>query len=222
VKDKIENTVEESNYFVKTLIPTLLNNGVLAFTSWFVLIIINRSLGVHQVGLFSTLLFLINIVLFVPRLSSNLILSRLVHFELNGHVEKLKQFLLGVGLNCVIVFIIYFIFHFNEAIITSFYVNNFDNIYNLLDMMILGTVFVVSNNMFSIFFVSEGKAGYPFGLNLIWSVFYTVLVCFSGDIESIALSYIASYVFLFFCNVVLFYYAFPKIRRSVFEKFTHN
>lgn len=220
--DKTDNTVEERKYIVKTLLPTVLNNGLLAFTSWFVLIIINRSLGVHQVGLFSTLLFLINIVLFVPRLSSNLILSRLVHFELNGYMEKFKQFLLGVGLNFIIVFAIYFIFYFNEGFISSFYGDKFYNIYNLLDLMLLGAFFVVTNNMFSMFIVSEGKASYAFWLNLIWSIAYIILVYLSGDIESIAFSYLASYMFLFLCNVILFYHVFPKIWRGVFEKCTRN
>ncbi|HCG6852200.1 TPA: hypothetical protein NKQ37_002986 [Vibrio parahaemolyticus] len=214
--------VEAKEYIVKTLFPTVFNNGLLAFVSWFVLIIISKNLGVHQVGLFSTLLFLINIVLFVPRLSSNLILSRLIHSESSGNVEKIKQFLLGIVLNCFIISALYFIFYFNEKVIISFYRANFDNIYELLNLMFIGSVFIVTNNMFAMFFISEGKAGYAFWVNLVWSIVYITLVYLSGDIESIAFSYLASYVFLFLCNLVLLCYAFPEIRRSIFEKCTRS
>ncbi|ELO1773987.1 hypothetical protein QXB69_002050 [Vibrio fluvialis] len=207
-------------YVKKTFIPTLINNGLIAFTSWLVLMIIGDYMGVYEAGFFSTLMFLVNIILFVPRLSSNLILSRLVFSDVKGIYAKFKQLLLGVILNTIIVSLLYLLFYLSYDYIDIYYSKTIGNVSIYFDVVVLGIFAVVINNMISIFIVSENKANVTLMLNFLWSWFYISAVAFSIDGSFLSVIEIYTYAnyFLLFLNLLFMFLFYSDIGRYCVEK----
>lgn len=207
-------------YITKTFIPTLINNGLVAFTSWLVLMIIGDYIGIYEAGVFSTLMFLVNIVLFVPRLSSNLILPRLVCLDVEGIHKKLKQLFLGLTLNTIIVSVLYFLFYLSYDYIDIYYSETVGNVSTYFDVIVFGVFAVVINNMISIFIVSENKANVTLFFNFLWSICYVLSVVLSVGDEflSVIKSYAYANCFLLLLNSLFIFVFYSDIGRFCVEK----
>ncbi|EJC6859582.1 hypothetical protein [Vibrio parahaemolyticus] len=211
-------------YVTKTFAPTLINNGLVAFTSWLVLMIIGDYIGIYEAGVFSTLMFLVNIVLFVPRLSSNLILPRLVCLGEKGIHKKLRQLLLGITLNTIIVSLLYLLFYLSYDYIDIYYSETIGNVSTYFDVLIFGVFAVVVNNMISIFFVSENKAGITLFFNFLWSVcyIYSIVLSIDNDFISVIKSYTYANCFLLLLNSFFIFVFYSDIGRYCVEKCSHR
>ncbi|WMO05159.1 hypothetical protein NI378_01085 [Vibrio parahaemolyticus] len=186
--------------------------------------IIGDYIGIYEAGVFSTLMFLVNIVLFVPRLSSNLILPRLVCLGEKGIHKKLRQLLLGITLNTIIVSLLYLLFYLSYDYIDIYYSETIGNVSTYFDVLIFGVFAVVVNNMISIFFVSENKAGITLFFNFLWSVcyIYSIVLSIDNDFISVIKSYTYANCFLLLLNSFFIFVFYSDIGRYCVEKCSHR
>lgn len=201
---------QQQKSFIKELIkfsfPVALQESSMTVCHWGAIILLTRFSSVGEVGLYSATTQWNAIILMIPALLSNVVLSYLsgnLH-DIYVHQKTVKQ-MLSVNLVCTLLpFIVIYVC---SDFISSFYGKSFSQMSDLLKIVAFTTIFESCSSVFKSEFLAQGKNWMLFILRTIRDVIvlistYCVLTHTMG--ENGAFSYgivqvIASGIFFFAC-----------------------
>lgn len=164
VRKKLKGYTVDANYstkYDKRLIffslPLALNEFIYSFSSWGISLLITRYSSVGELGIYSACNQWFSIILFIPGLLGNVILSYLSTTA--GNNTKLHRHILYRMLlvNFVCTFIPMIVVLLFSNVITNFYGPTFATMKPVLLVTILSTVFACMSRVFSSNLTSEGR-----------------------------------------------------------------
>ncbi|MEL0644028.1 oligosaccharide flippase family protein [Olleya sp. Ti.3.14] len=138
-------------------IPVALQEGLYALTSWLMILMLLKLSDFGQVGLYSAAIQWSVILLFIPGILRNVILTHLsgVSNNQNEHKKILKQTL---TINFLATFIPFLIIYFLRGFVTSFYGESYGkDLESVLTISLLAVVFISLSNVYTQAYMSLGK-----------------------------------------------------------------
>ncbi|WP_452218515.1 oligosaccharide flippase family protein [Lacinutrix undariae] len=159
---------KEDSDLVKKIIkfstPVALQEGLYALTSWLMIMLLVRLNDYGEVGLYSAAMQWGAIILFIPGIMRNVILSHLSN-NLNdpsGHAKLLKTTLL-INLGATAIPFV-FIFLLKDWVVSFYGVSFQENLGGILSIAIFTSIFVSLSNVYAQAFMSLNKNWYMFSM----------------------------------------------------------
>ena len=129
-----------TNAILKFSLPVAIQELFFVICNWGVMLVLTKYATLGDVGIYSAAAQWYAVVLFIPTLLSNVVLSYLSSINKDKkHYERLFNKLLLINIICSII-PCFFVFLFS-GVISSFYGNEFEELQGVLNILILGTVF---------------------------------------------------------------------------------
>ena len=157
---KNQEVVKDTTFLKQIIqfsIPVALQEGLYALTSWLMILMLLKLSDFGQVGLYSAAIQWSAILLFIPGILRNVILTHLsgVSNNQNEHKKILKQTL---TINFVATFIPFLIIYTLKGWITSFYGDSYGKeLEAILTISLLTVVFVSLSNVYAQAYMSLDK-----------------------------------------------------------------
>ncbi|WP_165750500.1 oligosaccharide flippase family protein [Cellulophaga sp. Z1A5H] len=155
IKNKIKRTINTKE-ILKFSFPVALQEAVYAILTWCFSLILVRYSNIGEVGLYSAAAYWSALILFIPGILRNVILS---HMSTNLDDEKKHNNILKTVLliNFTITFIISIIIYFSSDYIIKIYGENFVQLKNVLNISVFTTIFVSISNVYAQAYMSKNK-----------------------------------------------------------------
>ncbi|MFD0798207.1 oligosaccharide flippase family protein [Maribacter chungangensis] len=203
-----------SKKILKFSTPVAMQEGLYALTSWLTIILLLKFSDYGEVGLYSAAAQWSAIILFIPGILRNVILTHLSenNKDLLKHTEIIRKTILINLVTTVIPFIgIYLLRHW----IVGFYGESYkDELDYILAISLFSTIFISISNVYAQAFMSIDKNWYMFGLRftrdvLIITGTYLFLI---NNIYSGALSLVVSNLIIQICFLVIIMFIYNNIK----------
>lgn len=219
IQDNI-STVDNKSLVKKILnfsTPVALQEGLYALTSWLMILILIKLDNYGEVGLYNAAIQWSAIILFVPGIMRNVILSHLSNSLSNpkGHSKLLKTTLL-INLGATVIpFLIIFIL---KDWIVSFYGTSFqDDLGLILSIAIFTSIFVSLSNVYAQAFMSLNKNWYMFGLRFLrdFVIITSTYLLITNNVYHGALALVVSNLLTQICFLILLMFVYKKIKNAI-------
>lgn len=206
---------QKSKDFKKELIqfsfPVALQESSYTICNWTAIILLTKYSSVGEMGLYSAAAQWNAIILMIPSLLTNVVLSYLSSSinDVSKHKSTVIK-MLTVNFFCTL--IPFFIVFILADYIASFYGTTFASVSNLLKLLTFATIFECCTSVFKSELMSQGKTWTLFTLRLIRDIIlvsavYIVFVIYGGENGSIKYSSIVVTIsVLFFCAMAITYW----------------
>ncbi len=202
-----KKTIKKDLVFFKEIInfstPVAMQEILYAGMGWTLHYLLIKFANYGELGLYSAAMQWNALILFIPGVLRNVILSHLSGSSDNKarHKRILKHTLLINFISTIIPFILVYAF---SDIITTFYGTSFTELKYVLRVMVFSTIFISLSNVYSQAYLSIGKSWIMFKIRLIRDLGkillgYFLLVYFYKYNGAIAIAYsqlIVSFIFL--------------------------
>lgn len=141
---------------LKFSIPIAIQECVYSISAWALTVILLKYSSFQDVGVYSAAIQWNIIVLFIPSVLRNVILS---HFSSTSNDPKKKKYILFQVLlfNLIVTFLPYLIVLIFSDLITSLYGESFEILSSILPLILLSAIFVSLSNVYSQAFMSEAR-----------------------------------------------------------------
>lgn len=149
--EKKDNTVT----ILRFSFPVALQELSYTISQWGVILILTKYCSLGEVGLYTAAAQWNAIILFMPSLLSNVVLSYLSGSETAKQQKKLLKLMLLVNFIATLIpFIVVFVF---SGFITSFYGATFAGMKDVMNILVFSTIFDCMSKVFQSNMISEGK-----------------------------------------------------------------
>ena len=149
--EKKDNTVT----ILRFSFPVALQELSYTISQWGVILILTKYCSLGEVGLYTAAAQWSAIILFMPSLLSNVVLSYLSGSETAKQQKKLLKLMLLVNFIATLIpFIVVFVF---SGFITSFYGATFAGMKDVMNILVFSTIFDCMCKVFQSNLISEGK-----------------------------------------------------------------
>ncbi|MCH5219103.1 MAG: oligosaccharide flippase family protein [Muribaculaceae bacterium] len=227
---KLKNTlinqlyIKQKKNLIKFSIPIALQDISYTLTQWGGTIIITKYSTIGQLGILNVTLQWNSIVLLIPSLLVNVILSHLSRTvdDSQSHIKLLKTMLICNFLCTIIPFIfVYFL----ATWISNLYGPTFFEMPNVLRVIIFMTVFNCCSRVFNAEFIAQSKTWMLFAIRCCRDILGLILCYYLISIwgkEAGAMSYAISAVtteILYFIILVLWFLSFSKKFKNLGSKY---
>lgn len=218
VKPKYDTVADVDIHSVKLLkkellkysFPVALQEGVYSISSWLVSWILILFSGYNELGMYSAALQWSTIVLFIPGILRNVLLSHFAETA-DNKVRFDKILRMTIGVNLVSVLIPCFVIFILSDFISSFYGNTFNGLSHVINLAILAVIPMSLTNVYIQAFLSKGKnwlvfvlKAITFALTLVLSyIFIQMELTSSGAVSVCVASLISNIIYLIL--LMLFY-----------------
>ncbi len=200
---------------LKFSLPIALQESLFPITSWLISLMLIRLSGFGELGLYSAAMLWNALILYVPGILRNVVLSHLSEnlSDESKHKNIMQTILL---LNFVMSFIPCLIVFFLSDYIASFYGDSFENLSMVINVAVFTTIFSSLSNVYAQAYLSKGKNWLMFRLRF-FRDFGIVLIGYyiiieseygTGAISIISASLIMNFIFLL---MMVFFYKSDKI-----------
>ncbi|MBE8727054.1 oligosaccharide flippase family protein [Flavobacterium hungaricum] len=200
----IINSVRDKSFLKEILlfsIPVSLQEGVYALTSWLISLILIKFSNYGELGMYSAAIQWSVIILFIPGIMRNVILTHLSEQKdnLDNHKRILK---LTIIVNVVMTMIPVIIVIAISSFLGSIYGTSYNGISTLINLAVLSTVFISISNVYSQAYMSIGKNWIMLGFRVIRDFgiigfFFVVKFFFRTSAEAILFSvFILNFLFM--------------------------
>lgn len=196
--------------------PIALQEGIYSISSWLMCWLLIFLSGYDELGLYSAASQWTTIVIFIPGILRNVILSHLSEtFDNKKHFDKILRRTLGVNLVSVLIPCgIIFLF---SGIIASFYGSNFNGLSIIISIAIFSVIPMSLSNVYTQAFLSQNKNWIVlylkiavFGLTFILSYFFIIIKLTHSAALSVYISaLIANFIHLI---LLIFFYKTLQIK----------
>ena len=204
---------------IKFTIPIALQDSLFSITTWITLMLFVKLSNYSELGLYSASLLWSAIILFIPGILRNVILS---HLSENSNKESsfnkiLKSTLLLNFIATLFPLIIIYIF---MPLLLKFYGQSFYGLDKVLKISLFSTIFVSCTTVFTQAFIAKGKSWLIFRIHIFKSIFQlsTIFLLINKNILNGAIAFASSVLFanfLFFIVMVYFYCFNNKFKKSL-------
>lgn len=148
------------NHYVKEILnfslPVAIQELFFVICNWGVMLVLTKYASLGDVGIYSAAAQWYAVVLFIPNLLSNVVLS-----YLSGNNKDKEQYanifkkLILINIICALIpFIVVFLF---SGVITSFYGEDFSELKNVLNILIAGTLFACVAGVYQSDYLARGR-----------------------------------------------------------------
>ena len=190
--------------------PIALQELSYTFSTWGSTLLLTRYSSLGEVGLWSAAAQWNSVILVVPGLLSNVILSYLSSTKEHKIKKKMVNRMLLINLCCTLFpFIVVVLL---SGLITSFYGPSFENLKNVLNISIFSSIFIGLSNVLQSNLLSLGRTWLLFSLRLVRDsliiivLFVTLKTTYENAAQHMALIFVCVYFFYF----LLMYTAFIR------------
>lgn len=215
-----EEKIDKKPSFLKTMLkfslPIALQEAVYAFSAWFMILILIKLTDYSEVGIYSAAVQWSAVVLFIPGVLRNVILTHLSVASSDSvfHKKILKQTLL-INFGCT--FIPFIIIYFFTDLIVSFYGESFKgNLETVLSISLLTVVFISLSNVYSQAYMSINKNWLMFGFRffrdisiLILTFYFINTMLLTGAYGLVLSTFIVNLFFLLLMAITFHFYIQP-------------
>lgn len=140
---------------LKFTFPVALQELSYSLSQWGVILILTKFCSLGEVGLYTAAAQWNTIILFMPSLLSNVVLSYLSGSETANKQQRLLKLMLLVNLFATLIpFILVYVF---SDFITSFYGSTFVEMKDVMNILVFSTIFDCMSKVFQSNMISEGK-----------------------------------------------------------------
>ena len=193
--------------------PFAMNELIFSASSWGINLLLVRYASLGDLGMYTACTQWNSIILFMPGLLGNVILSYLSTSAVDDHVrhdDLIKKMLL---INFVCTFVPFLIVVSASQYITAYYGPSFVDMEWILSIIVLGTIFTCLTRVFQSDLMSQGRKWTAFVIRSSYNVVqliivYVVLIMTNGDNAALNMAYISLFIsfIALFMYVVVFYY----------------
>lgn len=211
----------ENDVLLKKLLsfstPVALQEGLYALTSWLMIMLLIKLDSYGEVGLYSAAIQWSAIILFVPGIMRNVILSHLSNSlsKPEEHAKLLKTTLLiNLGATAIPFVIIFLL----KDWIVSFYGATFqEDLGLILSIAIFTSIFLSLSNVYAQAFMSLNKNWYMFGLRFIRDIAILIgmYVFIDNDIYDGALALVMSNLLTQICFLLVLIFIYKRIKDAI-------
>lgn len=207
-------TGQENHHYSKELVkfsfPVALQESSFTICHWSAIMLLTKYSSMGEVGLYTAGAQWNSIILMIPIMLNNVVLSYLSSSVKNKqeHSKTIKT-MLSINLICAVIpFVIVYIF---AEYISSFYGSSFSELTSILRILTLSTVFETCSTVFKSELLAIGKTWLLFTLRfsrdlMLVTLVYIFLSNNNGDRGAYIYSWICVIIsFLFFCSLTLSY-----------------
>lgn len=192
------NNFSQQKSFTRELLvfsfPVALQELSYTICHWGTMLLLTKYASLGEVGLYTAASQWNAIIMFIPGLLSNVVLSYLSSLtsKTEEHDSMVKKMLL-INFSCALIpFLVVFAF---SGLIVSFYGKSFVGMQSVLNILILSTLFSCPANVFQSNLISEGRNWLLFSLRvirdvLLISLLFGVLLLFGGKNAALTFSII--------------------------------
>ncbi|WP_170235067.1 oligosaccharide flippase family protein [Bizionia gelidisalsuginis] len=216
-------TKTENDNLIKTIInfstPVALQEGLYALTSWLMIMLLIKLDDYGEVGLYSAALQWSAIILFIPGIMRNVILSHLSNSlgRPEEHAKLLKTTLLiNFGATIVPFVVIYIL---KDWVVSFYGISYQEELGNILAIAIFTSIFVSLSNVYAQAFMSLNKNWYMFGLRFVRDFFVLIATyllitkhIFNGALALVISNLLTQICFLFILMIV-----YKKIKNALYN-----
>lgn len=189
--------------------PIALQEGVYSLSQWLISILLLRYANFGEVGMFTAAMQWNAMVLFIPGVLRNVVLSNLSNNvnDKSTHSKILKQILyltFIVVLACVV-----FVFIFSDFI-NSFYGNSFTGLKKVINLAMISTIFSSLSNVYAQAYMSKGMNWTMFLFRAIRDigtiVFFLLIILFDDSEPVLSMMYSILIISGLFYFIMMIYY----------------
>jgi O-antigen/teichoic acid export membrane protein len=198
--------------------PVALQEGLYALTSWLTVLLLIKFSDYGEVGLYSAAIQWSSIILFIPGILRNVILTHLSENNKDSlkHSAIIRKTLI---INFTTTFIPFIVIYFLRHWIVGFYGETYkSDLDYLLAISLFTTIFISISNVYTQAFMSIDKNWYMFGLRFIRDILiligtYILLIkkIFPGALALVVSNLIIQICFLV---IIIFIYNHIKVRHA--------
>lgn len=164
--DGFDSSVEVSYLdILRFCTPIAMQEMVYSFSSWLSYLILIHHASYSEFGIYSASLQWSSLVLFIPGVLRNVILSNLSKSNVDTEDSKILKQMILINLFCTILSII--IIMLAQNIILTIYGRSFLELKNVLLLALLTTIFISVSNIYTQAYMSKGKNWLMFFFRLI-------------------------------------------------------
>lgn len=175
---------------VKFSTPIALQESLFSVSYWAGLLILMKMSGYGEVGLYSAAGQWAGVVLFIPSVLQNVMLSHLSGEQEKTHHSLMLKRMLAISF--VSTFIPFVVIMCSSSIIISFYGESFTGLSLVLNTAVFGTIIKCFVQVYIQEFISRGKA---------WQLFFTRFI---RDIVGLVMTW--GFISIFHNNAAFYYY----------------
>lgn len=154
---KVKHIKKVNNYntILRFTFPVALQELSFTVSQWGVILLLTKFCSLGEVGLYSAAAQWNAIILFIPSLLSNVVLS---YLSGSGTQEKQKRILyIMLLVNFIATLLPFIIVYCLSDLITSFYGDTFTGMKNVMNILVFSTIFECMSKVFQSNMISEGK-----------------------------------------------------------------
>lgn len=211
------NNKKLNRSFIKEILrfsfPVALQEGLYALTSWIIILLLIKYGGYGEVGLYSAAMQWSAVILFIPGILRNVILT-----HLSAHTNNEKQHFIvlkrTLGINFFATLAPFIFIWAMMPFILKIYGSTFLDLDRILLIVTLSTIFISLSNVFSQAFMSKSQNWLMFGLRLLRDLSVIILfvyLCqkFNGAAYNLAISILGLNI-IFLVIMAWIYFSFRK------------
>ncbi|MBI5540802.1 MAG: oligosaccharide flippase family protein [Bacteroidia bacterium] len=182
--------------------PVALQEATYSITTWLTSLILIKLSGYGQLGLFSAAIQWNAIILFIPGILRNVILSHLSE-SVNNQNQHIRVLKLTLFINFLVTFTLSIAVFLMSDLIVGFYGSTFIGLKEVIRFAIIITIFSSLTNVYTQAYLSKGKSWLIFFIRFIRDagvllLSYFLLVYTEGNLGAMALIYSSLILDIFF------------------------
>ena len=213
---KIPNVSKKKEFLLKEILnfslPVALQEALFSITAWLMSLLLIKLSTYGQLGLYYVAVQWSAIILFVPGVMRNVILSHLSE-STNNETRNKRVFKITIMINFSLTFIPFLIVFLFSEYIQDLYGSTFEGLNYLINIAVLGTVFNSLDNVYSQAYIAKGKSWFVFSIRLVRAfgvlfITYFFLRFSSNYPGSVILSYSQLAMAILFLIVTAYFYHF--------------
>ena len=156
---KIDNQIKSDKLLIKKIFnfstPVALQEALFSASSWISNLVLITYASYAELGMYNAAIQWFSIVLFIPGILRNVVLSHLSGTESKNKHDRIMK--ISIIINITMTLIPAIIVFFISGFITQFYGSSFDGLAFLIIIAIFTTVFVSVSNIYAQAYMSLGK-----------------------------------------------------------------
>ena len=223
IKTKLEDQ-EEGSFIVpifKFSIPIAMQEFTFAICNWLAILMITKLSTIGEVGIYTASSQWSSIILFIPTILYNVMLSHLSYAIGDQDLQK-KNVNMMLMVNLVCTLIPFIIIYFLAPWITTFYGQSFTAMVPVLRLLVLSTIFTCCSNVLSTELIAQGCNWSLFSIRctrdiLTLAIGYLCIISFDRD--TAAYSFSLAYLL---CAAIFFILLFIYYRVIILVKNGHQ
>jgi len=211
--DNINSDRTVLNEIIKFSTPIALQEAIYSILSWTIIYLILRYASFGEVGLYRASLQLNGIIMFIPGILRNVVLSHLSETEDNEKKHS-KVMNTVLGINFIATFIPALILFIAANYVAKLYGDSFDGLGSLLRLAVFITVFASISNVYAQAYMSKGMNWMMLTFRFIRDggtiLLFIALINYSSSTGAEAMIYSQLFLNIVFMIIMIVYYKSKK------------